>query len=82
MPEPRGHQHARLTSASASEALRPCYACGMQGVMLAAAAVGGVIAALLGAWNAVQISRLTGRVDEVSRQLTAHLNAPGLHGSR
>ena len=58
------------------------YARGMEGVMLAAAAVGGVIAALLGAWNAVQISRLTGRVDEVSRQLTAHLNAPGLHGGR
>ena len=50
--------------------------------MLTAAAVGGVIAALIGAWNAVQISRLTGRVDEVSRQLTAHLTAPGLHGGR
>ena len=50
--------------------------------MLAAAAVGGVIASLLGAWNAVQISRLTGRVDDVSRQLTAPLNAPGLHGRR
>ena len=32
-----------------------CYARGMEDVMLAAGEVGGVIAALLGAWNAVQI---------------------------
>ena len=55
----------------------------MEDVMLAAAAVGRRDRRTPRRLEcAVQISRLTGRVDEVSRQLTAHPNAPGLHGGR
>ena len=42
-------------------------------------AVAGLVAAAASLWNALQFSVLKGRVDEVSRNLTAHLGAPGLH---
>ena len=51
----------------------------MEIVLLTCAAVGGVIGAAVGLWNAHQLTRLTGRVDEISVQLKAHINAPGLH---
>lgn len=42
-------------------------------------AVTGLVAAAASLWNAYQFSVLKGRVDEVSRNLTAHLSASGLH---
>lgn len=44
------------------------------------AAVAGVIAAVTSLWNAFQFRQLKGRVDEISKQLSAHVNTPGLHG--
>ena len=52
----------------------------MDDVLLVCAAVGSVVAALVAVWNAFQFSRIKGRVDELSRQLSAHVNTPGLHG--
>lgn len=52
----------------------------MNDFLMLCAAVGGVVAALVAVWNAFQFSRLKGRVDELSRQLSAHVNTPGLHG--
>lgn len=51
----------------------------MEIVLLTCAAVGGVVGAVAGLWNAYQFTRLTGRVDEISVQLKTHINAPGLH---
>jgi len=51
----------------------------METVLLSCAAVGGVVAAVVGLWNAYQLTRLTGRVGELSVQLKSHVNAPGLH---
>jgi len=31
-------------------------------------------------WNAIQIAELVGKVDALAEMLTAHFNAPGLHG--
>lgn len=45
-------------------------------VLTAAAAV---IAAITGLWNTVQIGRLSGRLDTLTAQVNAHVNAPGLH---
>lgn len=45
-------------------------------VLTAAAAV---VAAITGLWNAVQIGRLSDRLDTVTTQVNAHVNAPGLH---
>ena len=45
--------------------------------MLTAAAA--TIAAITGLWNTVQIGRLTGRLDTLTAQVNAHVNAPGLH---
>ena len=45
-------------------------------VLTAAAAV---IAAITGLWNTVQIGRLSGRLDTLTEQADAHVNAPGLH---
>ena len=42
-------------------------------------AVAAAIGAAAGLWNAYQFSTLKGRVDEQGSNLTAHLNAPGLH---
>lgn len=42
-------------------------------------ALAGLVAAVASLWSAYQFSVLKGRVDEVSRNLTAHLSAPGLH---
>ena len=46
-------------------------------------AAGGALAALLGAVfgyvNGRDIRELKGRVDEISRTLTKHVSAPGLH---
>ena len=51
----------------------------METVLLSCAAAGGVVAAVVGLWNAYQLTRLTGRVDEISMRLKSHINAPGLH---
>ncbi len=51
----------------------------MEIVLLTCAAAGGLIGAAAGLWNAYQLTRLTGRVDELSLQLKSHINAPGLH---
>ena len=51
----------------------------MEMVLLTCAAAGGVVAAVVGLWNAHQLTRLTGRVDELGIQLKSHINAPGLH---
>ncbi len=51
----------------------------MEMVLLTCAAAGGVVGAVVGLWNAHQLTRLTGRVDEISTQLKSHINAPGLH---
>ena len=45
-------------------------------VLTAAAAV---VAAITGLWNTVQIGRLSGRLDTLTTQVNAHVNAPGLH---
>ena len=42
-------------------------------------AIGSVIAALAGLWNAYQYAVLSGTVGEIGRNLVAHLNAAGLH---
>ena len=42
-------------------------------------AIAAVVAALAGLFNTYQIAALTGRVNEIGRNLTAHLNAPGIH---
>lgn len=42
-------------------------------------AIAAAVAAITGIWNAYQYSVLTGTVAEIGRNLTAHLNAPGLH---
>ena len=44
------------------------------------AAVTGVVAAIASVWNAYQFSQLKGRVEEISKQLSTHMNTPGLHG--
>lgn len=46
--------------------------------MLTAAAA--VIAAITGLWNTVRIGGLSGRLDTLTAQINAHVNAPGLHG--
>ena len=51
----------------------------MEMVLLTCAAGGSVVAAVAGLWNAHQLTRLTGRVDEIGTRLKAHINAPGLH---
>ena len=51
----------------------------MEMVLLTCAAAGGVVAAMVGLWNAHQLTRLNGRVDELSIQLKSHVSAPGLH---
>ena len=51
----------------------------MEIFLLTCAAAGGVVGAAAGLWNAYQITRLTGRVDEIGTQLKSHINAPGLH---
>ncbi|MCY4633584.1 MAG: hypothetical protein OXG04_03585 [Acidobacteria bacterium] len=38
-------------------------------------AVAAVVAAITGLWNTVQI----GRLDTLTEQVNAHVNAPGLH---
>ena len=43
------------------------------------AAVAAVIAAMAGLLNTYQLATLTGTVAEIGRNLTAHLNAPGIH---
>ena len=45
-------------------------------VFTAAAAT---IAAITGLWNTLQIGRLSGRLDTLTEQVNAHVNAPGLH---
>lgn len=45
-------------------------------VLTASAAV---IAAVTGLWNTVQIGRLSGRLDTLTAQVNAHVNAPSLH---
>ena len=40
-----------------------------------------VVAAITGLWNAVQIGRLSDRLDAVTTQVNAHVNAPGLHAN-
>ena len=42
-------------------------------------AVSAALAAAASLWNAYQFSILKCRVDEIGRNLTAHVNAPGLH---
>ena len=42
-------------------------------------AIGAVVAAIASLWNAYQYTVLAGVVAEIGRNLTAHLNAPGLH---
>lgn len=42
-------------------------------------AAAAVIAAITGLWNTVQIERLSGRLDALTAQVNAHVNAPGLH---
>lgn len=49
-------------------------------LMIAVSALAAVIGAIAGLWNAYQYAAvLSGQVDEISRSLTAHLNAMGLH---
>ena len=43
-------------------------------LLVALATAGGVL------WNAIQIAALAGKVDALSEVVTAHVNAPGLHG--
>lgn len=50
-------------------------------VLLICAAVTGTIAALTGVLNMFWFSMLKGRVDEISKQLSAHVNSPRLHGN-
>ena len=47
----------------------------LEGLTAAAA----TIAAITGLWNTVQIGRLSGRLDTLTAQVNAHVNAPGLH---
>jgi hypothetical protein len=42
-------------------------------------AIGSVVVAIAGLWNAYQYAVLAGTVGEISRNLVAHLNAAGLH---
>ena len=48
-------------------------------VVQVVAAIGAVVGAIAGLWNAYQYAVLAGTVGEISRNLTAHLNAAGLH---
>ena len=47
----------------------------MDSVMLATAAVGGVLGAAGALWNGVQIARLAGRVDALESTMQAVINA-------
>ena len=42
-------------------------------------AVGAVVGAVAGLWNAYQYAVLAGTVGEIGSNLVAHLNAAGLH---
>lgn len=48
-------------------------------VLLLCAAVGAVVGAATGLWNSYQFTLLKGRGDEMGKQVTAHVNTPGLH---
>lgn len=43
-------------------------------------ATAAVAAAVTGLWNTIQIGRLSGRLDTLTAQINAPVNAPGLHG--
>ena len=44
-----------------------------------ATAIAAMVGAVTGLWNAYQYSVLSGTVAEIGRNLTAHVNTPGLH---
>lgn len=58
----------------------PVESAGMDDLLLYCAAVGGAVGAVTGLWNAFKLSRLKGRVDQLSTQVNSHVNTPGLHG--
>jgi len=58
---------------------RECDMTTADGVVQITTGIGAVVAAIAGRCNADKYTVLAGVVAEIGRNLTAHLNAPGLH---